>query len=56
LAGRPYEHKPLVGRCTNALLKEGSKNYTAAEIAEIMDFYGGTLSTPINLDTSSLWL
>jgi len=56
LAGRPYEHKPLVGRCTNALLKEGSKNYTAAEIAEIMDFYGGTLSTPINLDTSSVTL
>lgn len=55
-AGRAYEKKPLVARAVSSLLKEGTRNYTAAEIAETIDFYGGTLSLPFNMDTSSLVL
>ncbi len=55
-AGRPFEQKQMVARATNTLLKEGSKNYTGAKIAEEMDFYGCSLKTPFNMDTSSLSL
>lgn len=55
-AGRPFEDKKLVARTTAALLKEGTKNYTSAAIAEEVDFYGDTLSIPVNLDTSNVIL
>lgn len=55
-AGRPFEDKKLVSRATASMLKEGTKNYTAAQIAELTDFYGGTLSVPVNLDTSNILL
>lgn len=55
-AGRPFEHKRLAARATAALLKEGTLNYSSADIAEKIDFYGGTLSTPINLDYSDIVL
>ena len=55
-AGRPFEHKPLAARTTAALLKEGTYKMTGAEVAETIDYYGGTLSTPINLDTSNVVL
>lgn len=55
-AGRPFERKRLVARATSALLKEGTENFTAAQIAEQVDFYGGTLSIPFNLDTSNIVL
>lgn len=53
-AGRPYEHKPTVARATAALLKEGTKSYTSSEIAEMFDFYGGSIGTPIGMDSSSV--
>lgn len=55
-AGRTYEDKQLVARATSSLLREGTKHYTAARIAEAIDFYGATLSLPFNLDTSSMVL
>jgi len=55
-AGRPYEGKKLAARATAALLKEGTKNYSSAQIAEEVDFYGSTLSIPVNLDTSNVIL
>ncbi len=55
-AGRPFEHKRLVSRATSSLLKEGTINYNSAQIAEKVDFYGGTLSIPFGLDTSSIIL
>ncbi|MEN0049609.1 MAG: pitrilysin family protein [Bacteroidota bacterium] len=55
-AGRPFEQKPLTSRATIGLLKEGTKQHTSAQIAEIMDFYGASLSNPFSLDTSSLIL
>ena len=55
-AGRPYERKPLVSRVTLGLLKEGTRRYDSAEIAEQFDFYGSSLSFPFNLDTSNITL
>lgn len=55
-AGRPFEKKKLAARATAAMLKEGTKVLTSAEIAEKIDFYGGTFSTPVNLDYSAVTL
>ena len=55
-AGRPEEDKHLVSRATSRLLREGTVNRTGAEIAEQIDFYGGSLSVPTNLDVSSFLL
>jgi predicted Zn-dependent peptidase len=55
-AGRPEEDKRLVARATSRLLREGTTTRTAAEIAELIDFYGGSLSVPTNLDTANLLL
>ncbi|HNM24522.1 MAG TPA: pitrilysin family protein [Saprospiraceae bacterium] len=55
-AGRPDEHKRLAARATARLLRDGSRRHTGAEIAELIDFYGGTFSVPTNLDTSSFVL
>lgn len=55
-AGRPFEKKQMVARATLPMLKEGTRSFTSALIAEAMDYYGGTLSTPINLDTGNVLL
>lgn len=55
-AGRPQEHKHLVSRSTLGLLREGAGPYSAAEIAEILDYYGSSLSTPFNMDSANLVL
>jgi predicted Zn-dependent peptidase len=55
-AGRPLEEKRLAARATAALLKEGTTKMSSAEIAEKIDFYGGTLNIPVNLDTSNVIL
>ena len=55
-AGRPEEDKHLVSRATSRLLREGTSGRTGAEIAEFLDFYGGSLSVPTNLDTANFLL
>jgi len=55
-AGRPFEHKKMVARATTSLLKEGTRSKSAAEIAELLDFYGSSLSMPVNLDTANMIL
>lgn len=55
-AGRPEEDKRLVARATSRLLREGTRTRTGAEIAEHIDFYGGTLTVPTNLDTANIIL
>ncbi len=55
-AGRPFEKKRLASRCVPALLKDGTKSFSSADIAETMDFYGATLSTPFHMDTSNVLL
>ncbi|MEM6317200.1 MAG: pitrilysin family protein [Bacteroidota bacterium] len=53
-AGRPYEKKKLIAKATSRLIKEGTAQRTSADIAEQIDFYGATLSTPTNLDNANL--
>ena len=55
-AGRPYENKKMAARATARMLKEGTALYSSSKIAEMVDFYGGTLSLPVNLDTSNIVL
>jgi len=55
-AGRPFEHKKLVARATSKLLLEGTQLRSSQELAEILDFHGATLASPVDLDTSSLIL
>lgn len=55
-AGRPFEQKPLASWATTCVLSEGSTKRTAAEIAESIDFYGGTVGNPFNLDLSNIVL
>ncbi|RKD88426.1 M16 family metallopeptidase [Mangrovibacterium diazotrophicum] len=42
-AGIWQQQKPLLASLSNAMLQEGSKNYTAAQIAEFFDFHGAYL-------------
>lgn len=55
-AGRPEEDKRLVARAAARLLREGTTRRSGAEIAEHIDFYGGSLSVPTNLDTANFLL
>lgn len=55
-AGRPFERQKLAARATASLIKEGTHKKNSAAISELVDFYGGTLSTPYNLDTSNIVL
>jgi predicted Zn-dependent peptidase len=55
-AGRPFERQPLTGRATAALLKEGSRHYSGAELAEQFDFYGATLTVPYQTDVTNVAL
>jgi predicted Zn-dependent peptidase len=51
-AGRPEEEKRAVARATARLLREGTLRRSGADIAETIDFYGGSLSVPTNLDAA----
>ncbi len=53
-AGRPFEHKQLASRATSRMLREGTESFSSGEIAEMIDFYGATISLPTSLDYSSL--
>ncbi len=55
-AGRPTEHKHLVARCTARMLREGTGPKNSAQIAETLDYYGGSLGSPVNLDTANIVL
>jgi predicted Zn-dependent peptidase len=55
-AGRPDEHKRAVARAALRLIREGTPKYSSAQIAEILDFYAGSLSFPHSLDSSGLSL
>lgn len=53
-SGRPYEQKKMISRVTGSLLKEGAGNLNAVAIAESFDYYGSSLSHPVQMDTSHL--
>jgi zinc protease len=49
-SGRAYEEKWLSSRLTARMLREGTQNQTAAQIANTFDFYAGTWLMPVNQD------
>jgi predicted Zn-dependent peptidase len=53
-SGRPFERKKLAAKTTATLLREGTKSHTSAEIAELFDFYGASLSIPTGMDLTSI--
>lgn len=55
-AGRWQEAKQLVSRTTARIMKEGTTSHSSAEIAETIDFYGGTLRIGSSLDMTSVSL
>ena len=55
-AGRPFETTRLASRATGSLIKEGTFSLSSAEIAEKVDFFGGSISTPSGMDTSNVVL
>ncbi|MCB9080800.1 MAG: insulinase family protein [Lewinellaceae bacterium] len=52
--GRPHEHKPMVARATIAQIREGSPRVSGAYLADRLDYFGSSLSTPAQLDFSQL--
>lgn len=55
-SGRPNESKKMVARAALTMIREGTTKHSAAEIAEQLDFYGSTLSFPVNLDNANIVL
>jgi len=55
-AGRPFERKKLASRSAAAMLREGTMRHTSAELAEVIDYYGGTLTMPISMDMAGVQL
>ena len=49
-AGNYYEPKSLVSWFTNKMLKEGTQNFTASQIAEKIDYYGAHLELSADKD------
>ncbi len=49
-AGIVYQSQSLLAFFTNKMLKEGSQNHTASEIAQKMDYYGAFFETRITRD------
>ena len=50
------DENPLLNSALSALLKEGTKNYNSAEIADKVDFYGAFLMPEYGFDITSLTL
>ncbi len=55
-AGRWYEQKPLVARAAAQLLKSGTPNYSADELADFFDFYGAKFKISDDFDEVSVRL
>lgn len=56
LAGRPFEEKKLTAATMAAIIKEGSRSFTASSIADSVDLLGATISSPFSFDHISLQL
>jgi zinc protease len=55
-AGNFFQNKSLVASSTNALMKEGSKKYSAYEISEGIDKFGAFFEVENTYDTAALTL
>ncbi len=55
-AGRPYETKRLASTALASIIKEGTRNRSASEIAECIDRHGASISAPYSFDHINLRL
>ena len=55
-AGNYFESNALVANATNSLMREGTSNKSAGEIAELLDYYGAFLETAVYKDKASVIL
>lgn len=55
-AGTRYEEKPLSASICVNMLREGTENYTAEEIAETVDFYGAQIAPGLSKDRAEVTL
>lgn len=55
-AGMYFQNQPLVASATNNLLETGSKNFTANELSDNIDFLGSFFECSVEQDFSSLVL
>lgn len=55
-AGISYQEKSLQAYFTGKMLKEGSQNYSASQLAETIDFYGAFLDVKVTRDHSIIHL
>jgi len=55
-AGRWHEPQKLVAQICARMLKEGTKNYTAKQLAQKIDFYGATINAKAHLDYTCITL
>ena len=55
-AGIIHQNQALLAFFTNKMLKESSRNYTATQIAENLDFFGAFLETKISRDQANITL
>lgn len=55
-AGICNESQPLVASLTNAMLTEGTKNKTAAQIADELDYYGSYIQNRCTIDDAQITL
>lgn len=53
-AGRWHEPQKQVAKMANVLLREGTTNYSAKELAEEMDFFGASIKLSSDGDTASV--
>jgi predicted Zn-dependent peptidase len=53
-AGIVYQSEALVASSTNSMLTEGTKKHTAAEIADMVDYFGAFLETDCGQDFASV--
>ncbi|MCF8239025.1 MAG: insulinase family protein [Saprospiraceae bacterium] len=56
LVGRVHEDQPLAARATGRLIREGTSGLDGATIADLTDFYGGSISTTDSMDHTGLTL
>ncbi|MCK5846553.1 MAG: insulinase family protein [Bacteroidales bacterium] len=54
--GTVYSPKPLVASITNAMITESTSNFTSAELAGKIDYYGASFETKATRDYSSVSL
>ena len=54
--GTAYSPKPMVASITNAMLSESTTNYSSAELADKVDYFGASFETNVTRDSASVSL